>query len=77
MTAMSQNLRLAETIFVTGQSFRYVFTADRKKICHKCCGQERVSFALNKNWLVLSDKVNSTGVSLKCDHCGNVIESRL
>lgn len=75
MTTASQNLRLTDLIFVTKQRFRYVYTADRRKICTDCCGRERKNFALTKNWRVLTDQVNRTGCVLRCDHCGGPIES--
>lgn len=75
MTAMSQNLRLAETIFVTGQKFRYIYTIGRKRVCQECCGKERMKFALNRNWLIIADHVNRTGCTLKCYNCSSGIES--
>lgn len=75
MTTASQNLRLIDLIFVTKQKFRYVYTADRRKICAGCCGRERKNFALSKNWRVLTDQVNRSGCVLRCDHCGGSIES--
>jgi hypothetical protein len=76
MTAASQTLRLTDTISVTGQRFRYVFTIRRKKICVDCCRTEREKFALDANWLAIGDQVNRTGLPLKCDHCGGTITSR-
>ena len=76
MTVASQTLRLIDIISVTGQKFRYVFTIRRKKICVDCCRSERARFALDKDWLVVSDQVNRTGLCLKCDHCGGTITSR-
>jgi hypothetical protein len=75
MTAASQTRRLTDLIFLTGQKFRYVYTADRRKICAKCCGHEYKNFALDKRWRVLADQVNRTGCTLKCDNCGGSIES--
>jgi len=75
MTAASQTRRLTDLISVTNQRFRYVYTVDRRKVCTDCCGREYVNFALNKNWCVLADQVNRTGYTLKCDHCGGLIES--
>lgn len=74
MTAMSQNLRLAEVIFLAGQGFRYVFTVDHKKICYRCCGVEREKFALNPLWLIKADHVNKTGCPIACDNCSQLIE---
>lgn len=77
MTAMSQNLRLAENIFMLADRTRYVFTRGRKKICRDCCGVERRRFALDSEWIIVNDPFNKSGVKFRCDHCGSFIESRI
>ena len=83
MTTQSTSLRLADSLSVMpfvwpGGYPRYGVTSNGDALCHRCCKSERESIGTTTGtdgWRLIGTDVNWEDSELRCDHCGEQIES--